>query len=241
MSALRHMDVSSAWNQERQPLLGDQSATAQPRYDATSNGTNDKKTLPLLTRGTRPSSSFRQPDRNSSDLTVRVQAVCPNIHCPSCISHLSTLVSSLRLDPSTHARIENVDTSLIDRSIHFDLVLSSHFALSESSTSAGGTSSARAATRLLTRIVKELASILAEDGFPVDHLRSKLVSVKSADRAYRDALNLVLDASDLYESELPSASAHSLPKDGRTNLRASKSRPVLGTFPASLGSTLRSA
>ncbi|SPO24852.1 related to CCC2 - copper resistance-associated P-type ATPase [Ustilago trichophora] len=230
MTLSRHANRGgSAQDQERVPLLQSPSTALTPHYNAI-DGTDDDHQRPLITRGTGQSSRIGQ---SSSDLVVRVQAICPNIHCPSCISHLSSLVSTLSIDDSSHTRIANVDTSLIDRSVNFDLIISN----------VGATSQPRAVSKLLVRILSEVATILAEDGFPVDHLRSKLASATPSHRRYKDALNLVLDAPDLCRKRPSSPAAHSLPEDGRvgTNFEAAKSHSILGTFPASFGSTLRSA
>ncbi|CDR99338.1 related to CCC2-copper resistance-associated P-type ATPase [Sporisorium scitamineum] len=220
-------------DQERIPLLHDASAASAPRYSATDNA-DDNDHGPLVSRANGRSPFGLHNGQTSSDLFVRIQAVCPNIHCPSCISHLSSLVSGLAVhDPQT--RIGNVDTSLIDRSVHFDLILSaSQLQSTTTSASIGGPNPARAASRLVKRVVKEIASILAQDGFPVDHSRSKLVSAAPSHRRFKDALTFVLDAPDLYGKESDTQSASSLP-----SYEASKPGFILGNFPSSLGSSLR--
>lgn len=225
-------------------MLSNGSAGFAHRYDAVGNVASENGQHRLVTRGPRRTSSTetRSLSRQGfSDLTVRVQAVCPNIHCPSCISYLSSLVSSLRVDPSANAHIVNVDTSLIDRTVHFDLLISSTGAQAGPSSFSRSTGSARAVSALLTRMLKEIASILAQDGFPVDHLRSKLVTPSTTNHAFRDALSSVLDASDLYEEEACDSSPRSLPKDARHSTSFERSNSVLGGFSALFGSTLRSA
>ncbi|KAJ1034207.1 hypothetical protein NDA18_001072 [Ustilago nuda] len=240
MSTLSHPNSGSARKQERTPLLNGHSAASAARYDSLADSSAADNPNRLITKGTGWPSTQTRVGQSSSELIVRVQAVCPNIHCPSCISHLSELVSTLVLVPSCHARIANVNTSFIDRSVNLDLLTSP---VAASSTSIGGQKPKRAASKLLTRLLKELASLLAEDGFPVDHLRSKLVSSTQAARSYKDAFNLVMDNADLYDTDSTTELAHSLPSDIRpsTSDGAFKSSSVLGTFPSSLGSTLRSA
>ncbi|SPO22676.1 related to CCC2 - copper resistance-associated P-type ATPase [Ustilago trichophora] len=232
MTLSRHADRGdSTQDQERVPLLQNGYAATMPRYNAV-DGTDDDYQRPLVSKGSGQSSSRRRIGQSSSDLIVRIQAICPNIHCPSCISHLSNLVSTLNIDESSHTRIANVDTSLIDRSVNFDLVISN----------VGAISQPRALSKLLVCILSEIATILAEDGFPVDHLRSKLASATPSHRRHKD-LNFVLDAPDLYRKQPSSPTAHSLPDDARVGANSDGAKPhsILGTFPASLGSTLRSA
>ncbi|CBQ70420.1 related to CCC2-copper resistance-associated P-type ATPase [Sporisorium reilianum SRZ2] len=247
MTSARLSNGRLSHDQERVPLLQDASAASAPRYSATDNigDDDDDAYRPLVSRAHERSSLDRSnvPSRNghsSSDLVVRIQAVCPNIHCPSCISHLSSLVSGLAIH-HPHTRIGTVDTSLIDRSVNFDLVLSASQLQSIASTSIGGSNPARSASRLVKRIVKEVALILAQDGFPVDHARTKLVSATPSHRRYKDALTFVLDAPDLYEKESGTPSPSSLPNHAptATSHEASKSTSILGHFPSSLGSSLR--
>ena len=138
-----------------------------------------------------------------------------------------------------HARIGNVDTSLIDRSVHFDLVVSEAVAQSN----IGGSNPARAASKLVKRIVKEVAAILAQDGFPVDHCRIKLLSAVPSHPRFKDALTFVLDAPDIDQKQSGTRTPPSLPNHAPPAFSHDAPKPssVLGNYSSSFGSTLFSA
>lgn len=245
MTLSGYFDGSSSQNDERLPLLHHASAASAPRYTATDNVLENHERRLVTKTSKRSSSSYSDPSLANGQATwnliVRIQAVCPNIHCPSCISHLISLVSDLAIDHSCRTRIAHVSTSLIDRRLSFDLTISASHMQPNTTTTIGSINPARPTSKLVTRLVKEIASILAQDGFPVDHCRVKLVSPNPSDRRYKDALTFILDQPDLYELQDTSPRPHSLPNDARraTSYQISKSGSVLADLSASLGSTLR--
>lgn len=233
-----------AWDQaERQALLSHDERRALPTpYRSIDNGTFDDSDQPLVTRrghpAALPSHTSTRSSRNASALTVRVYAVCPDIHCPSCISHLSSLVASLDIHPICRIAISSADTSLIHRTVTVDLEVAPSDSDNGAHAPQGSHGPARAAAKRLRRILEELARILAQDGFSVDHMRSKVVAGPEADYAYKQGLNQMLDASDLYRRSETTAAASSLPDFANTKKQGSS---MLGALPASLGNTLRSA
>ncbi len=228
---------------ERQPLLSHDERRALPTpYRSIDNGTLDDSDQPLITRRDHAaavsSHNLARSSRHASTLTVRVYAVCPDIHCPSCISHLSSLVASLDIHPACRIAISNADTSLIHRTVTIDLEVAPSDSEDGAHAPQGSHGPARAAAKRLRRVLEELARILAQDGFSVDHMRSKVIADSGADYAYKQGLNQMLDASDLYRHSETSAAASSLPDTVNASIKGSS---MLGALPASLGNTLRSA
>ncbi|KAN0061550.1 hypothetical protein ACQY0O_006397 [Thecaphora frezii] len=203
------------------------------------------ETTPLLSSSAARHShaSYTQPPTLA--LRVRIRAVCPDIHCPSCISHLSSLVTASALPASSRTTLEHVAVSLIGRSVELDLSLLEPQPSASIAIPVPQHRQVNAHRARLVDILAHLACLLSSEGYPVDSVHVETLPTGGRPRSAGVKVDMTLDADDLYphaRPELQQASS-TLPSHSRTpfcpnSYEQPQSRSLVSTISSSLANAL---
>ena len=128
------------------------------------------ESTPLLTGTSQHQYTLASTSTGSPLARLRVNAICPNIHCPSCISHLSQLLTQLVIP---NVAIHNVSVSLIDRSVQLEAHLLAAPHVGSMPLQASSASQHRFQRRHAVESLKLIANVLSDDGFPVDSIQAR--------------------------------------------------------------------
>ncbi|EPQ31688.1 uncharacterized protein PFL1_01021 [Pseudozyma flocculosa PF-1] len=159
----------------------------------------DEGTGLLLPTTTRASNYASNDD--ASMVRVRVRAVCPDIHCPSCISHLSSILADHAWTPASRAQVEHTAVTLIDRTVEIDLALAGiHSPSSAMSPDAMGKRAIELRRRLLD-MLESLAASLAQEGYPIDSVEMSVIDPTARKGGGGEEwTTIALDAADIQGS-----------------------------------------
>ncbi|PWN53197.1 heavy metal translocatin [Violaceomyces palustris] len=182
------------------------------RTSFTSNGPTASTPLMIHQRSKPKVPSYTQAKSTS----VRVTAVCPSIHCPSCVSFLNQLFSHIKFDNSPDVEISDVNVSLIDHS----LSLTASFPEVRNPIITHPISQQRKQKGSVRSILNEVTKLLRREGYSVDFIQSKLISSPNqlsrslqATTKKPTHLDLTLDGDELTPQgpSQPNVGAFSLP------------------------------